>query len=90
MEVTFSFDAEGLGGHSIVVFEKLFHNGKEVTGHEDLTDEGQTITFTAPPVPPVNPPKTGDANTTLPFAVALIAAGAGLAVLIYRKKRLNR
>lgn len=88
-EVTFRFDAEGLGGGSIVVFEKLFHNGKEIARHEDLEDKDQTVRFTTPPAPPSNPPKTGDANDMALPAVVMIAAGAVLVVLLYRRKRFN-
>ena len=88
VEMTFSFDAENLGGHSVVVFEKLYHNGKEAAVHEDISDEGQTVTFTSPPTITHNPPKTGDPNTTVPFAVAAAVSAAGIAAIaVYRKKR---
>ena len=54
VEMTFTFDASQLGGHSVVVFEKLFCIGTDAEGqpnetdvarHEDLTDEGQTIDY---------------------------------------------
>ena len=47
VDVTFTFDAEGLSGNEVVVFEKLYLmlDGKAipVTSHEDLTDQGQTV-----------------------------------------------
>jgi hypothetical protein len=56
MEMTFTFDASALAGQSIVVFEKAYEakgevndteepEGKPVATHEDLSDEGQTVTI---------------------------------------------
>ena len=45
IDVEFVFDASGLSGADVVVFEKLFYEGAEVASHEDLEDEGQTIHF---------------------------------------------
>lgn len=41
--VQFSFDASGLDGAELVVYEKLFREGREVTNHEDPADEGQSF-----------------------------------------------
>ncbi|MCD7884136.1 MAG: VaFE repeat-containing surface-anchored protein [Lachnospiraceae bacterium] len=45
VDLTFMFDAGGLAGESVVVFEDLIHNGVIVATHSDLTDEGQTVHF---------------------------------------------
>ena len=46
VNMKFTFDASDLDGKSTVVFEKLLSaNGEVVTTHEDLNDNGQTITF---------------------------------------------
>ena len=42
--VELAFDGTGLGGKSVVVFEKLFAAGVQLAAHEDLSDEGQTVT----------------------------------------------
>ena len=43
--VEFSFDVTGLGGHDLVVFEKLLSSdGTVLATHEDISDEGQTVT----------------------------------------------
>ena len=53
-DVSFTFDARNLKGKDVVVFETLYKvvtekDGKvteeKVTSHEDINDEGQTITF---------------------------------------------
>lgn len=43
IDVTFNFTRADLAGRTVVVFEKLYQNEIEVTVHEDLSDEGQTI-----------------------------------------------
>ncbi len=43
VEVTFTFDASALCGHTLVVSETLTVNGEVAAKHEDLNDEGQTV-----------------------------------------------
>ena len=45
VDVVFTFDASGLKGQSIVVFEKAYVDGVEFAAHEDITDKGQTVEF---------------------------------------------
>ena len=100
VEVTFTFDATSLSGHDVVVFEKLYvstgdkDNKKEVelTNHEDLNDDGQTVKITDVPkdTPDISTPvKTGDNTPILLYAG--IAAGAlllaGIAAVIYFRKK---
>lgn len=49
IDVLFTFDATGLEGKDLVVFEKLFQGETEIASHEDLEDEGQTVTFVETP-----------------------------------------
>ncbi len=44
-EMTFTFDASTLAGKSVVVFETLYHDDKEVAVHTDITDKNQTVEF---------------------------------------------
>lgn len=100
VEVTFTFDATALSGHDVVVFEKLYvstgdkDNKKEVelTNHEDINDNGQTVKITDVPknTPDISTPvKTGDNTPILLYAG--IAAGAlllaGIAAVIYFRKK---
>ena len=101
VDVTFTWNASGLSGHSVVVFEKLFLISGEtevfITSHEDLEDKGQTIELTEVPkeVQPENPQpsapvKTGDDTNTMIYVViaavsSLILIGAG-GYFIYRRK----
>ena len=41
----FTFDGSALEGKTVVVFEKLLYNGKEVGVHEDIKDKDQTVYF---------------------------------------------
>ena len=49
IDVLFTFDATGLEGKSVVVFETLFQGETEIASHEDIEDEGQTVTFIEKP-----------------------------------------
>ena len=49
IDVLFTFDATELEGTSVVVFETLFQGETEISSHEDMEDEGQTIIFTEQP-----------------------------------------
>ena len=49
VDVLFAFDATELEGTSVVVFETLFQGETEISSHEDMENEGQTITFTEQP-----------------------------------------
>ena len=49
VDVLFTFDATELEGTSVVVFETLFQGETEIASHEDIEDEGQTVTFVEGP-----------------------------------------
>ena len=49
IDIPFTFDATGLEGQSVVVFETLYQGEIIIAEHRDLADEGQTITFTELP-----------------------------------------
>lgn len=100
-DVIFNFDATTLQGHDVVVFEKLYVTVKEedkekeveLTNHEDIQAESQTVKLTEVPTEPEKPadtpdaPKTGDTtNLCIPVAV-LVAAFAGIVAVIIRIRR---
>ena len=43
IDITFTFDSSALAGKSLVAFETLYTEEKEVAVHADITDEGQTV-----------------------------------------------
>lgn len=45
VDVEFAFDASGLAGRSLVVFETLYYGDTEIASHADVSDEGQTIHY---------------------------------------------
>ncbi len=49
IDIPFTFDATGMEGQSVVVFETLFSGATTIAEHRDLEDAGQTITFTELP-----------------------------------------
>lgn len=55
VDVVFEFDADLLAGKKLVAFEKLLRNDIEITFHEDIDDEDQTVE--------VVPPKVGTTAT---------------------------
>ena len=61
VDIKFTLDASKLGGKKVVAFEKVSEGGNVVASHEDINDEGQTVTIKkpTPPAPPVLTPKIG-------------------------------
>lgn len=45
MELTFTFDGRALAGKTVVAFERLYYEDKEVGSHTDIEDEDQSIRF---------------------------------------------
>lgn len=50
VDVTFVFDATGLHGKEIVVFEDLYHEKVLLATHADIDDEGQTVRIRNPKI----------------------------------------
>ena len=61
VDIKFTLDASKLGGKKVVAFEKVSEGGNVVASHEDINDEGQTVTIKkpTPPAPPAATPKIG-------------------------------
>ena len=45
VNLEFTFNASTLAGTTVVVFERLYHNGVEIATHTDLEDEEQTVSI---------------------------------------------
>ena len=91
VDVQITFSSEGLSeGDKIVVFEKIYdvaENGEDqdedilIAVHEDLSDEGQTVTIHFRP-------STGEIMPTYTkIAVALLAVSVFVASIIIRKRK---
>ena len=84
VEVPYTVDTTGLEEKSIVAFESLQKDGKEITSHADITDSGQTIRVKKTPTPPTTPttktsksvPNTGQSP------LGMILTGVGLVGIV--------
>lgn len=45
VDMVFEFDSSLLAGETVVCFEKIIHNGIEISSHEDLSDESQSVHY---------------------------------------------
>ncbi len=100
VKIEFTFDASTLGGKQLVIFEELYDLSNpdkpiKVTEHNDIEDDGQTVTIkevpeTPTPEEPEKPttpdtptktdsPKTGDNTNILAFAIMMFVSAGGLA-----------
>lgn len=52
VDIEFTFDSTALEGKSVVAFETLYFDDKEIAVHADINDKGQTITFSSKPTEP--------------------------------------
>lgn len=86
VRMTFSFDATGLEGRQLVVFETIKWNGKVVAEHKDINDENQTVYVNEPGV---LIPGTGDAARMLLPALLLMTAACAAAVAIFLRTDSN-
>ncbi len=81
--VTVAVDAEGLGGHALVVYEELWMKGENrmclAAEHKDPEAKTQTVHV------PVPTPETGDSSGIFLYAAVMLAAGAGVIVLAKRR-----
>lgn len=66
VEIEFTFDSSLLAGESVVAFEHLYYDGREIAVHTDINDGGQTVTFTEPPTEPPTEPTEPPTEPTVP------------------------
>lgn len=98
VDVIVEMDTTSLEGKSVVFFEKLADAQENVIAvHEDIDDEGQTVTFPAPepvpdePAPGKGYPKTGAFAEAAPVAASvLVLALCGCAGATYAYARRSR
>ena len=108
VKIEFTFDASTLGGKQLVTFEELYDLSNpdkpiKVTEHNDIEDDGQTVTIkevpeTPTPEEPEKPttpdtptktdsPKTGDNTNILAVAIMMFVSAGGLAGTYFFKRR---
>ena len=99
VDMEFTFDASKLNKKSVVVFEKVYADETEVTAHEDLEDEGQTVKYKIGKVTVDMPDKPGEGQGSPPVKTGddlvvpillwavLFGSAAVIGVVLYRIKR---
>lgn len=93
IDIEVTIDTRELEGHDIVFFEKLADFDESVIAtHEDIDDEGQTVSFPDEPVPGKGYPKTGGLADLDPvkasvMAIALCAIGGAYYAYARRSRR---
>ena len=98
IDVEIEIDTRDLAGHDIVFFEKLSDAEENIIAtHEDIDDEGQTVSFPEPePVPEPENPGKGYTKTgafaevdpaTASVAVMLLCGAAGATYAYIRRAR---
>ena len=93
IDIEVTIDTSALKGHDIVFFEKLADLDENVIAvHEDIDDEGQTVSFPEEPVPGKGYPKTGGLADMDPLkasvmVIALCAIGGAYYAYIRRARR---
>ena len=83
VDVTFIFDASKLVGHDLVAFEVMSQGDEVYMTHEDIDDEGQTVSIVSEePVVPTEGkpyPKTGAQSNAAAAVSSVLLIGFGLA-----------
>lgn len=95
VDLEFTFDASELGGKDLVAFEIAYKDGIQITDHQDIDDEAQTVTVSEPDDNTFDTPggdgysKTG-VDMTLIYALiaALVALAGGAGAYAYRHRKL--
>jgi hypothetical protein len=91
-EVRFTFDSRAIAGRTLVVFESLEFDGKEIAAHADINDAAQAVSVDTPkpptPTPPPPPvpgkavPQTGDDYSAILWLALAAIALPGLLISI--------
>lgn len=91
LTIKFTFDGSGFAGHKLVVFERLYLDGKLVSKHTDINDLDQTVEIIEPtpekPQKPSEVPKTGDKSRLHELMLLLVIAFTGLIAAVSRKEK---
>ena len=95
VDLEFTFDASELGGKDLVAFEVAYKDGIQIADHQDIDDEGQTVSVSEPDDNTLDTPdgdgysKTG-VDMTLIYALiaALVALAGGAGAYAYRHRKL--
>ncbi|MDO4289951.1 MAG: VaFE repeat-containing surface-anchored protein [Eggerthellaceae bacterium] len=95
VELVFDFDATGLDGSTLVVFDELFKDDVLVADHAEWDNSAQSVCVTVGEHGSFaqtsgNLPRTGDGLPLVAAAATLVAGTAALAALAFRSKLRKR
>lgn len=62
VDIEFTFNSTALEGKSVVAFETLYFDDKEIAVHDDINDKGQTITFNSKSTEPATIDSNGNGD----------------------------
>ncbi|MDO4176709.1 MAG: VaFE repeat-containing surface-anchored protein [Bacillota bacterium] len=80
LKMDYELDSEGLGGSTVVAFERLYQGNNLIAVHEDINNKAESVDITKPMD---REPDTGDGMNLLILAFALAISGlAGLTVIM--------
>ncbi len=82
--MTFNFDGSSLGGHDVVAFEDLYHDGKLIASHADINDADQTVHIA--PAPKLTQTDDSLNGALLALGVVALIGAAGVAFYLLRKR----
>ncbi|MDO4778548.1 MAG: SpaA isopeptide-forming pilin-related protein [Tissierellia bacterium] len=77
VKLEFKFDVSKCETNEIVVFERLYKDGKEIAVHADIDDIGQTVKFKEKP----KTPNTGDNSQIIKTGVVLSLSFIGMVLV---------
>ncbi|MDO4834756.1 MAG: VaFE repeat-containing surface-anchored protein [Bacillota bacterium] len=95
LEMDYSLESKGLGGSTVVAFEKLYYGSDLIAAHEDINNKAQSVKIIkedkgASGQAANGGPDTGDGiNLLLPAMALLLSTFAGLVVLIKKDRSLR-
>lgn len=99
INLEFTFDSSELKGKEVVVFEYLYHDGKQIAEHTNIKDEKQTIKYESPEEPTTEQstteeikkskktPKTGDSVKVGVFVLLTVVFLACGVYLFYKSRK---
>lgn len=94
VDLEFTFDASELGGKDLVAFEVAYKDGIQIADHQDINDEGQTVSVSPVVDNGQDTPGDGYSKTgvdmTLVYALiaALVALAGGAGAYALRQRKL--
>lgn len=94
VDLEFTFDASELGGKDLVAFEVAYKDGIQIADHQDIDDEGQTVSVSPVVDNGQDTPGDGYSKTgvdmTLVYALiaALVALAGGAGAYALRQRKL--